>query len=378
MIYLDNAATAPLSQQTKEYLISILDDYGNPSSIHSEGQKARQVIEESRKSVANFINANPKDIIFTSGGSASNTLSIKGYIKTHNCTIFYSPLLHKSALECIKDCAFIPEKLKVNSCGQIDLEDFENRINPLKHKPFVIVEWANSEIGTIQNIKEIIRITHKHNGIVYVDCTGSIFQIPIDVKELNADMIGFSGHKLGALKGIGVLYKKPNIELQPLIYGTQEQGLVGGTLNILGIASLGKAVCEYDYSSISSKNRDYVYNYIIDNIPNSYLIGEPIEENRLRNNLYMCFKGVDGESLMMILDMNGIEVSTGSACSSGSLAPSSTLTTIGMDREDIHSCIRMSFSGNETKEELDYACETLSNCVNKLRKINGDINNEET
>lgn len=369
MIYLDNAATTPLSQETKDYLISILDDYGNPSSTHSLGQNAKQIIEDSKKSVEKFINANSKDIIFTSGGSASNTLAIRGYIEIHNCTVFYSPLLHKSAMKCIEDCALLSEELKVNQHGEIDLQDFENRINPLKYRPFVIVEYANSEIGTIQDIKEIVHITHKHNGIVYVDCTGSISQIPIDVKELNADMIGFSGHKLGALKGIGVLYKKSNIKLRPLIYGTQEQGLVGGTENVLGIASLGKAVENYDYSSITSKNRDYVYNYIINNIPNSYLVGKPIEENRLPHNLYVCFKFIEGESLMMLLDMNGIEVSTGSACSSGSLTPSSTLLAIGMNKEDIHSCIRMTFSGNKTKDELDYVCNTLKECVEKLRNL---------
>ena len=179
-------------------------------------------------------------------------------------------------------------------------------------------------------------------------------------------MLGFSGHKIHTLKGIGVLYKKENIELEPLVYGSQECGYFAGTENVLGIASLGKAVENYDYFSISSNNRDYVYDYIINNILDSYLIGAPFE-HRLPHNLYMCFKGVQGESLMTLLDLNGIEVSTGSACNSGNPQPSSTLTAIGMDKDDIHSCIRMTFNGNETIEELDYVCSKLKECVERLR-----------
>lgn len=190
------------------------------------------------------------------------------------------------------------------------------------------------------------------------------------MKKLDVDMIGFSAHKLGGLKGCGVLYKKKDIILEPLVYGSQENGIFGGTENVLGIASLGKAVEEYNYSSISSANRDYVYDYIIKNIPDSYLVGISIEsENRLPHNLYMCFKGIEGESLMIMLDVNNIQVSTGSACNSNSLTPSTTLSAIGMDEQDIHSCIRMTF-GEESQEELDYVCETLKQCVKSLRNFN--------
>lgn len=182
-------------------------------------------------------------------------------------------------------------------------------------------------------------------------------------------MIGFSAHKLGALKGIGVLYKKASIELEPLIYGSQEKGLFGGTENIIGIASLGEAVKYIDYSSISSENRDYVYDYILKNIPDSYLVGTPIGAERLPHNLYICFKRIQGESLMILLDMNDIQVSTGSACNSGNPQASKALTTIGMDEEDIHSCIRITFSGKETKEELDIVNEQLKKCVSQLRDL---------
>lgn len=368
-VYLDNAATTPLTDSMKKYLISILDEWGNPSSLHSQGQKPKQIISQARQSVAKFINADSKDIYFTSGGSASNTLTAKGFYQKNDCTIFYSPIAHKSILKCVESYHnSIP--LKVNKKGIIDIHDLEEYLDVCIDTPFVVIDHANSEIGTIQDIEQIIKITHLHNGIVYLDCTGSIPTIPIDVKKLDIDMLGFSGHKIHALKGCGVLYKKKNIELEPLVYGAQESGYFGGTENVLGIASLGKAVEEYNYSSISSTNRDYVHDYIVKNIPNSYLVGTSIDSgNRLPHNLYICFPKCEAESLMILLDINGICVSVGSACSSGELSPSPTLVAIGINEQDIHSCIRMTFSGNETQEELDYVCRTLKQCVESLRNF---------
>lgn len=365
-IFLDNAATTPLTPQVKQYIIELLDKYANPSSLYQSGVDTRQVIEQARKNVAEFINGKSENIIFTSGGSASNTLAVRGYVQKHNCTVLYSPIAHKSIIKCVESIKNA-YPLKVNKYGQIDIDDLKEWLDSRSGKFFVALDYSNSEIGTVQDVKKIIDLVHFYNGVVYLDCTGSISQIPIDASKLNVDMLGFSGHKIHALKGIGVLYKKENIELEPLIYGSQEGGYFAGTENVLGIASLGKAVENYGYSSISSNNRDYVYDYIINNIPDSYLVGAPFE-HRLPHNLYMCFKGVQGESLMILLDMNDIQVSTGSACTSGDLQPSSTLTAIGIDKEDINSCIRMTFS-NETKEELDYVCSKLKECVERLRNL---------
>lgn len=367
-VYLDHAATTPLHPQVKSYIIELLDKFQNPSSLYQSGIDVRQIIEQSRKNVAKFINADVENIIFTSSGSASNTLSIKGYVQKNSCCILYSPIAHKSILKCVESCKnAIP--LEVDSNGFIDVYKLDKLLNVIYYKPFVVIDYANSEIGIIQDIKRIIEVVHNYDGIVMLDCTGSIPTIPLDVKALGVDMAMFSSHKLGALKGCGVLYKKPTIELEPLVYGSQENGLFSGTENVLGIASLSKAIENYDYSSISSANRDYVYNYILNNIPNSYLVGAPIGENRLPHNLYMCFKGVQGESLMILLDMNGVQISTGSACTSGSLQPSSTLTAIGMNKEDINNCIRLSFDGNETTEELNYVCKKLKECVEQLRSF---------
>ncbi len=366
-MYLDYAATTPLNPQVKQYITELLDKFQNPSSLYQSGVNVKQIIEQSRKNVAKFINTDMENIIFTSSGSASNTLGIKGYVQKHDCCILYSPIAHKSILKCIESCNVSKYPLGVDGKGFIDIGDLDFFLDGIYYNPFVIIDYSNSEIGTIQDVKRIIEITHSYDGIVMLDCTGSIPTIPLDVKDLDVDIAVFSAHKLGALKGCGVLYKKSTIELESLVYGSQENGLFSGTENVLGIASLGKAVENYNYSFISSANRDYVYDYIVNNIPNSYLVGSPIGEHRLSHNLYMCFKGVQGESLMMLLDMNGIQVSTGSACNNYVSIPSTTLAAIGMNKDDINSCIRMTFSGNETEQELDYVCKKLKGCVEQLR-----------
>ena len=376
-IYLDNAATTPLSESMKRYLISVLDIYGNPSSLHSRGEPAKQIISNARQSVAKFINTDEKEIYFVPSGSAGNTLAVKGLVsdnpQKNQYEVFYSPTAHKSMLKACESCRY-DTPLHVNSVGEIDLEYLDDILT--RHngrKPLVCIEAANSEIGTINDVITIGSIVHKHNGMLVVDATGYIpsYQVNIKLWKDCIDILTFSGHKLHALKGIGVLWKKKDIELKPLIYGSQEQALIAGTENVLGIASLGKAVEDYNYSSISTTNRDYVYDYIINNIPDCYLIGAKIESgNRLPHNLFMCFKGIEGESLTILLDMNGIQVSTGSACNSQSISASTTLSAIGINEGDIHSCIRLSFSGQETKEELDYVCEKIKQSVENLRRLN--------
>lgn len=376
-IYLDYAAATPLSETMKQHLISILDYFGNPSSLHSAGRSAAQIIAESRQSVADFLHANPEDICFTPSGSASNTLAVKGLTsenpQENRYEVFYSPTAHKSMVKACESCLY-HSALQVNAIGEIDLAFLEDILT--KHtgrKPLVCIEAASSEIGTVQNVADIGAIVHRHHGILAVDATGYLPSYRIDLEKWSdfVDLLTFSGHKLRALKGIGVLWKQQEIRLKPLIYGSQQNGILGGTENIPGIASLGKAVEEYDYSSISSAGRDYVYHYINKHIPNSFLVGAPIAGGRrLPCNLCMCFRGVEGEALMILLDINGIRVSTGSACNNLDLEPSHTLSSIGMKEPDIHSCIRMSFCGRETPEELRYVCDKLKYCVNTLRKLN--------
>lgn len=369
-MFLDYSSTTPLSSEVKAYVISLLDIWGNPSSVHSMGTQPRQIITEARQSVAEFINASPDTIYFTGGGAASNTLAVRGYYAKHNCSVLYSPIAHKSILECVKHCKN-SRPLKVDREGFLNTEHLAELLDTCPDRPFAVIDYCNSELGTIQkDIKKITELVHAHNGVVYLDCTGGISQIPLDVESLDIDMAGLSAHKLGGLKGCGGFYKKSEIKLVPLVYGSQEQGLVGGTENLLGIASLGRAVKLHDYSSVTSHNRDYVWNYIRSNIRDAYLVGASIKSGfRLPYNLYVCFKGIEGESLMILLDMNQIQVSTGSACNSRSLLSSAALSAIGTDPEDVHSCIRLSFCGRETKEELDEVCEKLRECVSTLRTL---------
>ena len=323
-VFLDNASTTPLTDSVKEYLISILDEWGNPSSLHSKGTNPKQIISEARKSAAKFINANEKEIYFVPSGSAGNTLAVKGLVsdnpEENKYEVFYSPTAHKSMLKVCESCRY-HTPLNVNSDGEINLDYLEDILT--RHnawKPLVCIEAANSEIGTINDVITIGNIVHKYNGVLVVDSTGYIpsYQVNMKLWRKYIDILTFSGHKLHALKGVGILWKKNGVNLKPLIYGSQQNGIAAGTEPVLNIASLGKALEEYNYSFISSANRDYVYNYIVKNIPNSYLVGAPIESgNRLPHNLFICFKGVEGESLMILLDMNGIQVSTGSACKIG-------------------------------------------------------------
>lgn len=375
-IYLDNAATTPLTDDVKEYIISLLDTYQNPSSVYDSGRKTREIIEHARENVAGFINADKNDILFTSSGSASNTLAIKGLIPCNpfqdKYFVFYSPTAHKSMIESCKSCAYhLP--LPVNQFGEIDIdcidEIFKKYLYGNHPIPVVCVEYANSEIGSINDIVLLSNLVHERNGILIVDATGYIPYFPIDMDTLkkHIDILTFSGHKLHSLKGVGVLYKRSGIKLRPLIYGTQENGIFAGTENVLGIASLGKAVEKYDYSVLYIEpKRNYLYNQIIRKIPNCHIIGR--QYHRLPCNLYMCFKGVEGESLMFMLDLNGIEVSTGSACLSGDLSPSPTLLAINMPDDEIHSCIRITLNGSEGYKTLDHVADKLSECVKVLRE----------
>ena len=376
--YLDNAATTALSPEMKEYLTSMLDVFGNPSSAHSEGINAKRLVEEIREKIAEFIKADSSEnIYFTSSGSASNALGIWGYAVANKCTILYPPTVHKSILKTIHNLADYYNTgsgiLEVDSCGNVNIDYLKYALCTGCHQKLVIVDYANSEIGTIQNIKEIASVVHSRGSYckdkIFVDCTGSVSTIPLNVTELNIDMASFSAHKLGALKGVGVLYKKNNIELAPLICGRQEQGLFAGTENVLGILSLGKAIDLMSYDK-TSYNRDFVWNSI-KNIEGVSLIGTPLDKNRLINNLYVCVKGVKGRDIAALMDdVYKIQISTGSACNNGSPSPSSAALAIGLSEEEANSCVRISFNGSETEDELKEFCKSFSTCIKMLRGLN--------
>ena len=375
MSYLDNAATTPLSSEMVEYLSSMLNIYGNPSSTHSEGVKAKKLIENVREKTASFINAvSSDDIYFTSSGSASNALGIYGFATCKKCDILYSPTVHKSILETVRSLGkfhnISSSELKIDCFGNIDINYLKHSLQTGCNTKLVVVDYANSEIGTVQNIKEIAEVVHLYgecnDSKLFVDCTGSISTIPLNVDILNIDMASFSAHKIGALKGVGVFYKKEDIEIAPLICGSQERGLFAGTENLLGILSLGKAIDLIKYNK-TSHNRDFVWSNL-ERINGVSLVGSSLTENRLSNNLYICIKGISGYSITTMMDdVYKTQISTGSACNSGVLSPSPLLLKMGLNEDDANSCIRISFSGDESMEELSDFCKNLNICIEMLR-----------
>ena len=377
-LYLDNAATTPLSDEMISYLSDNLHIFGNPSSPHSKGVQSKKLIEEVREKTARFINAkSPNSIYFTSSGSASNTLGIQGFALSNQCDILFPKTLHKSAIKTVDNLSeyysIQTDVLTVDSYVNVNINCLKQKMQAGYYRKLVLLEYANSEIGTIQNIQEITKIVHYYGGKIFVDCTGAISTIPIDVSELDVDIVSFSAHKIGALKGVGVLYKKEDIELTSLVYGSQEDGLFAGTENLFGILSLGKAIdlMKDSETNIILDNKDkraFVWNKI-KNIRGVYLIGAPIEKNRLPNNLYICVKGVSGNELVSMMDdVFHTQISTGSACNNGSPSPSSVLLAIGLDKEDVHSCVRLSFKGDETECRLHDFCKNLHTCINMLRE----------
>jgi cysteine desulfurase len=369
-MYCDYAATTPPADCIKDNIGEILEKFGNPSSTYSLGDETRMIVETTRQRVKKFINAQEDSIVvFTPSGSGSNTLAVEGYLYSRYAMMYYSPLLHKS-LNKYREGLFdsFGGRLEVNSKGFIDLVAFKNKLEERSgiegnNPPLLVIEYANSEIGTLQVVKEAIKLIHSVNGIAYVDCTGAIASILIDVQDLGADMIGFSAHKLGALKGCGVLWMRKNFYLKPLVYGAQENGLVGGTENVLGIWALGKVLENYEYHTLTPEIRRSIFKRIERN--GWHLIGS--ERRRLPNNFYFSIPTMDATELMTRLDLyEDVQVSTGSACSSGSREPSSSLLAINCPEEWLHSCIRVTFGGKETAEEVNGVFDAIERTVAKM------------
>lgn len=356
-IYLDNAALEKPKDETLEYIFKIFkNQWYNPNSSYSNGIESRKIIEHTKNLIATEINCTVDELIFCSCGSEANSLATCGYIREHELSHFItSTIEHASILE----NPYGIKLITVDSQGLYDM----NKISSI-HDSLVSLQFANSEIGTIQNIKEITNVLHQNNCVVHTDAVAVFGKMKIDVNDLGIDMLSATSQKIGGILGAAFLYKKYDIEIEPMIFG--HNTLRGGTANVPAIAALGYAVEHISYHSNPSHNRDYVYNYIVNNIPDSYLVGAPLK-HRLPHNLYICFKGVKSEFLMTLMDLNGCNISTGSACNSGSPFPSQTLLAIGMNADDIYSCVRITFNGSETIEELDYFCKKLKENVEILR-----------
>ena len=364
MIYLDNAATTKVDEKVvKEIEKAMVVNYGNPSSIHGLGREAFSLIERARQEIADEINCKASEIVFTSGGTESNNLALNILEKGDH--LITTLIEHPSVLKKAKELENIEVSyLKVDNEGFIDLEHL--RASFRKNTKLVSIIHGNNEIGTVQDIHKISSICRQKSVLLHMDCVQSLKKEKIEAKLV--DMASFSAHKIHGPKGIGALYVKEGVKLKPiLIGGSQESKKRAGTENVPGIVGFGKAVSlKYDAEKIR-KLRDYLIAKIEKEIPEVKLNGP--REKRLCNNVNFSFKHIEGESILMSLDMEGVCVSTGSACSSKNLDPSHVLMALGLSHETAHGSIRFSLSKYNTKEEIDFCVDKLKEIVERLRRI---------
>ena len=378
MIYLDNAGTTKVSQHVLEKMMPYFsEEYGNASSLHTLGQKAKEVLEEARANVAKCINCLPREIYFTSGGSESDNQAILSSsiigARQNKKHIITSKFEHRAVLHTLAKLekqGYEVTYLDVYENGIVHPEDVEKAIRP--DTCLVTIMFVNNEIGTIQPIKEIGEICHKHGVIFHTDAVQAVGHIPVDVKEMNIDMLSISGHKFHGPKGVGALYAKSTILLSSLIEGgAQEKGKRAGTENIAGIVGLSTALCDaVSEMQEVAKKETLLRDKLIKNlskIPHNALNGDAVK--RVPNNFNMCFEGIEGESLLLLLDDAGICASSGSACTSGSLDPSHVLLAIGRPHEVAHGSLRLTLSKYTTEEEIDYVIKKVPEIVEYLRRI---------
>lgn len=377
-VYFDNAATTKLDGDVLNDMMPYLtDNYGNASSIYKLGKTSRKAVEEAREKIANILNCKPNEIYFTAGGSESDNTAIKGIARANKNKgnhIITSKIEHPAVLDSCHDLekeGFEVSYISVDENGTIDLEELKKEIKPTTI--LITVMTANNEIGTIQPIKEIGEIAHEHNIYFHTDAVQAIGNIKIDVNEMNIDSLSLSGHKFYGPKGIGVLYVKNGVSFNKYISGGhQERNKRAGTENVAGIVGLASAM-ERAYKELNEHNkkiselRDYYETSILEKIPYVKVNGNV--KNRLPGNSNISFRYIEGEGLLLNLDLKGICASSGSACTSGSLDPSHVLLAIGLPHEIAHGSLRISIGKYNTKEEIDYLIDSLVEIVNKLRNM---------
>lgn len=371
MIYLDNAASTPLLPSVKELIRNSFDVYGNPSSIHSEGTKAKKMLEEAREKIANCIHAEPDEIIFTSGGTESNNLALncygtKEYFVVGPCV---SNIEHHSILG--KD----DEEVFYTTDGIASPENFKERLKTYSgYSPNICsVMLVNNEIGTIQPIRELASVAHEYDYLFHTDAVAACGYMPINVKKLDVDAMSIAGHKFGAPKGIGVLYIKKEVQhfFEPILYGgSQEFGFKAGTENVIGayamaIALENMSILYVEYSTLFDRMKQYIEESVL-SIPNSYI--NCYNSPRCNHIISARFDGVDAESLVLALDAAGVCVSAKSACSSSDGQVSHVLKAIGLTDEEASSTIRISIGPSNNLEEIMIAMDKLKKAVEFLRK----------
>jgi len=380
-IYMDYGASTPVDKEVIEEMMPYFDRfYGNPSSIHSFGREAFDAVEESRKKVADIICANEDEMVFTSGGTESDNLAIKGVAfrnkkkrGSKGTHIITSAIEHPGVLTTCKymeKIGFNVKYLPVDKHGLIDIKELEAAIS--KDTFLITIMFANNEIGTIEPMEKIGKIAKEHDVIFHTDAVQAVGKVPVDVNKLNIDLLALSSHKIYGPKGAGALYVKNGVKLQTIAHGGgHEKGLRSSTLNTPGIVGLGKA-CEFGKNRINKdmthlKNlRDMLIKDVL-KIEESFLNGHP--EKRLVNNAHFRFTAIEGESLNLMLDDKGIAAATGSACSSKKLQASHVLLAIGLKPEEAHGSLRLTLGRMNTKEDVEYVAEVLPEIVQNLRNM---------
>ena len=377
-IYLDNAATTRTSQEVVDAMLPYFtESYGNPSSIYELGQRSKEAITKAREEIAQVIGAKTEEIYFTAGGSESDNWAIKAAFEAYKNKgnhIITTKIEHHAVLH---TCQYLEKQgarvtyLDVDENGLVDLEQLQKAITP--ETILITIMFANNEIGTIEPVKEIGMIAKEHGILFHTDAVQAFGQVPIDVDEMNIDMLSSSAHKINGPKGIGCLYIRKGVKIRSFIHGgAQERKRRAGTEYVPGIVGYGVAArMAAETMEVRTKQerglRDYFIRRILEEVPYTRLNGDP--EKRLPNNTNFSFRFIEGESLLIMLDMKGIAGSSGSACTSGSLDPSHVLLAIGLPHETAHGSLRLTLGADTTKEDLDYTLDQIKEIVAKLRNL---------
>lgn len=378
LIYLDNAATTKTAPEVVEAMLPYFTEYyGNASTVYELGGQSKKAMNESREAIADVLGAKAEEIYFTAGGSESDNWALKATAEAYKDKgnhIITSKIEHHAILhtcEYLEKQGFEITYLDVDENGKVKLSELEKAIRPTTI--LISIMYANNEIGTIQPIREIGEIAHKHGILFHTDAVQAFAQVPINVDECHIDMLSASGHKLNGPKGIGFLYIRKGVKIRSFVHGgAQERKRRAGTENIPGIVGLGAAAKRAAKSMKERTDReielrDYLIDRILKEVPYTRLNGD--RRDRLPNNANFSFQFIEGESLLIMLDMEGICGSSGSACTSGSLDPSHVLLAIGLPHEIAHGSLRLTLSEETTKEEIDFVIETIKKIVERLRSM---------
>ncbi len=377
-IYMDHSGTTPIDPAVLEAMMPFLTkNYANPSSIYAEGREVRVAIDGARQQVASALNAQPGNIIFTSGGTESDNLGIMGSVfnqKEKNGHVITTSTEHPAVTRTIEflgehgyDTTFLP----VNEFGQVKLDVLADAIR--EDTRLISICYGNNEIGTVQDMKDIVKLAHEKDVLVHTDAVQGIAKIPIDVKDIGVDLLSLSGHKIYGPKGIGALYVRDGLKIKPIQHGGgHENKIRSGTENVPGIIGLGKAM-EMGKTGLNTEiprvkaMRDRLLKGLMEAEEDTYLNGHP--EKRLPHNVSVRFSYIEGEALLLNLDMMGIAAATGSACSSKSLKASHVLLAIGLTPEQAHGALRLTLGKGNTDEEIDKVLEAVPAIVKKLRAM---------